>query len=155
MSSSNEVASERKMVVYVPVTTTVDGVDGPSYCRYNVTDAFVTRMNELRSICQAHGLSEVRVWMEPDRWGSGDVDVADAASMDAAELVVSDDQFWFAATFRHFAGDVETETMHCDTLLDAFMSGRAEFSDWLDEDLVEEVEKDQARERGEHVGDDD
>lgn len=149
------IVADRKMVVYVDANCTNEAVEGPTFCRFVVTSALAKRVRELKALCVNHGLSEARVWMEPDRWGAGDVDVEDGVSMDAAELVVAgcQDLLWFSALLSVTGGSVQTEVMGIDALLEAFDSGRTEFRDQLDEDRLEDVERDEARERGEDISD--
>lgn len=150
-SNSNEIASERKMIVHASAHATVDHVDGPSFCRFVVTAELARRLREVRALAEAHSLSEVRFWALPERWGAGHTDVEDELSLEAGEIVVCPipDAFWFNASMKHVGGSLQTVTIDSEALLAAFDAGQEHYAVEVDEDLEEEIRRDEARERGE------
>jgi hypothetical protein len=156
-SNSNEIAGERKMIVHAAAHATVDHVDGPSFCRFVVTAELARRLREVRALAEAHRLSEVRFWALPERWGAGHTDVEDEISLEAGEIVVCPipDAFWFNASMKHVGGSLQTVTIDSEALLAAFDAGQEHYAVEVDEDLEEEIRRDEARERGEPWDDDD
>jgi hypothetical protein len=83
--------------VYIDVVSD----EGPEYAKLTVTPFFVARLLELQELVEHHSLSEVRCQVA-DIWPGEDLD------LQATEMVVIGEQFWFTAMSRH--ADVAVQT---------------------------------------------
>lgn len=112
--------------------------DGPRYAKVIVNDEFVTKIKTLSGLIDAHGLSQVRVYMSPEDWGPRKV--ADELCLQGEELVViGGGEFWFTANPRHADYSVNTSIRSIDSVLKGIEAGQYIFG-YNDKDLRELLE---------------
>lgn len=101
--------------VYVEAFATSDYGDSPPYATFFLTPSLAARLIELADLCAKHNLTEVREWRACN-WGEDDS--TKNLRLQADELVVSGEYFWFKALPKHCDYNVETRLIRIQTLLD-------------------------------------
>lgn len=113
---------------------------GPSYCVFDVSPAFVARLNEVARLCSANGLSEARFEGAPHLWGPAGIE--EELHLNYGEVVVTGSgQFWFTDTPKHCGYHVESDSYYIDDLQKQLDDGSAEIV-FLDEHTREQYEED-------------
>jgi hypothetical protein len=78
--------------------------DGPGYAVITITKEFITRLEEMESLCRIYDLESVAVSMSPDEWGD-----LDELNLRGNSLNVwCDGRFWFTAQPKHSDYTCET-----------------------------------------------
>lgn len=102
-----------KQVTFVfSVRPLSDADEHPQYAYFQVTAGFLDQLQQMRSILQDHGLSEVRMESGPEYENEAEY------RMDSHELVVTPSNCWFRAYSKHSDCDVET---HAALTVDEFV----------------------------------
>jgi len=91
--------------------------DEPSYAVCEVTQKFITRLEELQRLCDTADLTEVRAVGSPE-WGPGNID--EELRLQNGELVVSSNSFWFTDYPKYGEYTIETGICIISALKEAF-----------------------------------
>lgn len=89
----------------------------PKYCIVTVTPEFLEQLQQMRALCEANDLTEVRRAYHPDRWGGAGWE--EASPTKGANLVVSNTGVcWFADEVEGIRlNRIESESFTRDQLL--------------------------------------
>lgn len=105
----------RQLTVFVEAYAVSDHGDGPVYIILEVTRELAHRLAELRDLCDAHNLSEVRAWGGPKSWGPSGIE--EELRLVDDELVVSGGTCRFTAHPKHADYCVESRAIEiCDLI---------------------------------------
>lgn len=110
------------IIVHAEAYACSDHGDGPEFATFTLTDELLSRLRAVRAAVKEHNLSEARIYAGPDSWGPGDI--ADELRFNCAELVVTDNSFWFVDQPKHADYHVETRSIGFDALDEAIASGK-------------------------------
>jgi len=118
------------VTLYVQANTSSDYGQAPYWAKVVLTPELFTRVQQLREVVHATGVSCISDWGDPDLWSSEragltsgrDVENDDLEAplwMDQGFLKVSKDRFWYEACPKHRNYTVSTQPIAFDALLEA------------------------------------
>lgn len=115
--------------------------DGPLFATVALTTELIERLRKLRTLIIDNKLSEARVMDGPNTWGPGNIE--GELRLTCAELVVTENSFWFVDQPKHASYQIETRAIDFESFETALASGDAVlyFGDDIDE--LEELIKDE------------
>ena len=137
-NEARTVKTEGRLVV-VPAHATGD-YDGPSYCAFHVTQAFVLRLMAIIELCTEHDLSSARFVDAPELWGPAGIE--EELRLHFSELMVTrTGDFWFTDSPKHGSYLVESEMFSVENLQALLDEGTSEIA-FANDDCRELYEED-------------
>lgn len=124
----------RPATLYVEAFTSHE-FPNPRWAKVDLTPQLIDRLQQLRHVCVANGLADVRAVGGPSQW-SGE----EQWRPDLPHFRVSPDDFWFEATCKNADATVQTHAVPFTTLLALLRQDRSgqfdsdEFG-WINGDL--------------------
>lgn len=94
------------MKLYVPVSSTDEYGESPSYAIFKVDEEFVAGIKRLQAVVTEHKLQSASIWGSPDTWHR-----EEDLRLRGDKLVVTDTTFWFSAYPQYGSCHVETLSM--------------------------------------------
>lgn len=115
MTSQTQTQASLNCLVYIEAYSISNHFEGPSFITLHVDEKFLSEITRLQIACAENGLNRVSVDKFLD-WGPEGID--EKLRIINNELVVSANDFWFAADIKHAEYSVETRLQDIGSFID-------------------------------------